>query len=350
MAVNPIFQLVAASGTLFAVTLGREVIQGFIARLLSGRIVQAMGFLIAIGLAVALGGQWVLARFGQSVSGTVERKLETAEIQRDGSWIRTTELVATYNAGRHQGALEVTVPVSTEVYDVARVGKAVPLRCVPLFQALCLLKYDSVGEWEWRRALGLAGGRESMFLLGLGLAVFWLGFAEWDASRPGKRLLGRGLFAAWSAALLYSAAQPDQPAMPAGPLQQGAARVTSLRVFEKYEFLQPLLDLRYPHPFVVAELSFLPAPGKDPVLAVDGVDRAFAAGLRVGATVAVVVPVSDPRAARIAGASREFVRGNVPKEVGLTLLLLLMVVGPVILVERLRRRSVPPSAAASLHP
>jgi len=348
--VNPIFQLIAASGTLFAVTLGREIVQGFIARLLAGRILQAMGFLIAIGLAVALGGQWVLGRFGQSVTGTVRDKHESVEVQRDGSWIRSTDLVAAYGVGRREGAIEVTVPVSAEVYDVARIGKSVPLRCVPLFQALCLLKYDSVGEWEWRRALGLARGRESMFLLGLGLAVFWLGFAEWDPSRPGQRWLGRGLFAAWSAALLYSAAQPDQPAMPTGQLQQGAARVTSLRTFENYEFLQPLLNVRFSRPFVVVQLSFLPAPGRDPVLAVDGVDRSSAAGLRIGATVPVVVPASDPRAARIAGVTREFVRGNVPKEVGLTLLLLLLVVGPVILVERLRGRpATQPAVAPSLH-
>lgn len=338
MAVNPLFQLVAASGTLFAVTLGREVVQGFIGRLLSGRILQAMGFLLAIGLAVALGGQWVMGRFGQPVDAMVQGKHEVITVQKDGSWSRSNELDAAYNAGRHEGSLAVSVPVSPEVYDVARVGRAIPLRCMPLYQTLCLLKYDSVMEWEVRRVLALASGRETMFLLGLGLAVFWLGFAEWNAAQPAQRWLGRGLFAAWSVALLYVAARPAGPPPSSGSQVQGTARVTNLRSFSSYEFLQPLIAIGYSHPFVLAELTLAPAPGRDPVVAVDAVDAGSVPGLKVGATLPVTMPVADPRAARLIQGTREFVRGNVSKEVGLTLLLLLLVVGPVVVVDYLRRR------------
>jgi hypothetical protein len=336
--INPLFQLIAASGTLFAVTLGREVVQGFLSRLLSGRILQAMGFLFPIGLAVALGGQWVLGRFGQPANGVVQSKREAIEVQRDGSWSRVTELVARYNAGKQNGALEVTVPVSPEVYDVAPVGRVVPLRCMPLYQTLCLLKYDSVAEWEARRLLALATGRESMFLLGLGLAVFWLGFAEWDASKPGQRWLGRLLFASWSITLLYLTGRPNLPISPQGNLVRGQARVTGVRPFSSYEFLQPLA-IRYTHPFAVVQLALVPAPGRDPVIAVDAVDQSAASGFRVGAVVPVLAPAGDPRAARLADGTRAFARGNVPRELSLTALLLTLVVGPVILVELLRRRS-----------
>ncbi len=56
----------------------------------------------------------------------------------------------------------------------------------------------------------------------------------------------------------------------------------------------------------MVDLELVPAGAASPVHALDRVDRDSVAGLRKGAIVRVEYPLSDPRAARIEGATRTY--------------------------------------------
>jgi hypothetical protein len=81
---------------------------------------------------------------------------------------------------------------------------------------------------------------------------------------------------------------------------------------------------------------------------VDEVDGTTAAGIAAGAAFRVNYPESDPRAATLIGARRDFRDGNVPRNVGLTLGLLLILVLPVVGIELLSatRRAAPQAPIA----
>jgi hypothetical protein len=347
MAVNPAFQIMTAWGSLFAVSLGRNVIEGFLGRLFHGRPLQAVGFVVLVGAVVVLGGDWLLVRFGRTTAAAVVAKQDLVEVQRDGSWSRELTIQASYQPRGWSSRAVTTVPVGAAVYDLVQQGQQIPVRCVPLAPTFCLLKYDSVREWALRSIDRALDRDQSLFVLGLPIVVFWLGIAEWNAARPIRRWGSRLLFAGWAFLLLRAVAVPQGPAPSAGG-SPVAARVRDVHFVSHYELLSPMIRIPLAHPYAVVQLALTPAGRRDTVVAVDLVDSVTAVQLQPARAFMATYPATDPRAATLNGARRDFRTGNVTRNVLLTLGLLLILVVPVVLIELTRAPVSPPPAPAAV--
>ena len=343
MTINPAYQILTAWGSLFAVSLGRNVIEGFLGRRFGGRPLQAIGVVVITVLVVVLGGDWLLMRFGRTVPALVAAKRDAVEVQRDGSWSRAISIETRYTPRGIRTPAAVYIPTGAAVYDLVQPGQTIPIRCVPLAPTFCLLKYDSLREWGLRTALEALDRGQALFVLGLPIVIFWLGIAEWAPERPVRRWISRSLFAAWALALLFSVARPEGPAG-SGTRRQVAARIRDVHVVSEYGLLAPRIRIPLAHPYAVVQLALTPAGRRDTVMAVDEVDAVTATGLATGAAFLVSYPESDPRAAALIGARREFRDGNVSRNVSLTLGILLLLVAPVVVLEFARgTRPMPPS-------
>ncbi len=335
MAVNPAYQILAAWGSLFVVSLGRNIIEGFMGRLFGGRPLQAVGFVVVVVTVVVLGGDWLLQRFGRTSPASVRGKQDAVEVQRDGSWTRAMSVEATYTPRGWSLPARVYIPVGAAVYDLVQRGQTIPIRCVPLAPTFCLLKYDSLKDWGLRTAEEALDRGQALFVLGLPIVIFWLGIAEWSPARPARRWISRLLFAGWALALLHQVAVPEREGA-AGPPVEVTARVRDVHFVSDYGLLNPLVRIPLAHPYAVVQLALSPAGRKDTVVAVDQVDSITAIQLRPLGAFRVSYPASDPRAAGLLGARRAFRSGNVVNNVLLTLALLLLLVVPVVVLETVR--------------
>jgi hypothetical protein len=347
MIVNPVYQILAAWGSLFAVSLGRNLIEGFLGRLFGGRPLQAVLFILVVVSAIVLGGDWLLTRFGRTVPAVVTGKQDAVDVSRDGSWTRSLSIEARYTPRGFTTPAPVYIPTGAAVYDLVRKGQTIPIRCVPLAPTFCLLKYDSLREWARRTIEGALDRGQVLFVLGLPILIFWLGIAEWTPERPVRRWISRGLFACWAVALLLTTLQSGSTKTE-GARREEAARVRDVHLVASYGLLAPLIRIPLAHPYAVVQLALTPAGRRDTLVAVDEVDSVTAAGISVGAAFLVSYAVNDPRAARLLGARREFREGNVGRNLALTLGLLALMVTPVVLVE-LRRARAGRGAGAAAH-
>jgi hypothetical protein len=349
MTVNPAYQILTAWGSLFAISFGRNVIEGFLGRVFGGRPLQAVFYVVGIGAIVVFGGNWLLMRFGRTVEAEVRGKQEVVEVQRDGSWTRETTVTAVYTPRGLAGRAPVQVPVGAAVYDLVRGGERIPIRCVPLLPTFCLLKYDSLPEWGLRALQSAVERGQALFVLGLPIVMFWLGIAEWNPERRVRRWISRLLFAAWAVALLHEAAVPERTAG-SGPRRQVTARIRDIHYVSHYGLLNPLIRIPISHPYALVQLAVSPTGRGDTVVAMDAVDSLTATHLTVQASFIATYPASDPRAAELAGAGRRFRQGNVARNVLLTLALLLILVVPVVVLELARgsaRQPVPVGGSIS---
>ena len=350
MTINPAYQIVAAWGSLFAVSLGRNLIEGFLARLFGGRPLQAVVFILVVVAAIVLGGDWLLTRFGRTVPAEVTGKQDAVDVARDGSWTRAMSIEARYTPRGLRTPAPVYIPTGAAVYDLVQKGQTIPIRCVPLAPTFCLLKYDSLREWGLRTLEEALDRGQALFVLGLPIVIFWLGIAEWTPDRPVRRWISRACFAGWALALLVSVARPERSAS-GGARREVAARIRDVHSVSEYGLLTPLIRIPLAHPYAVVQLALTPAGRRDTVVAVDEVDAATAKGIATGAAFRVSYPEADPRAAALIGARREFRDGNVPRNVSLTLGLLLLLVAPVVAVELTRGgRPMPPAARTTTPP
>jgi hypothetical protein len=335
MTINPAYQILAAWGSLFAVSLGRNVIEGFLGRLFGGRPLQAVMFVVVIVVAIVLGGDWLLMRFGRTSPAVVRNKQEVVEIGQDGSWTRALTVEASYRPRGWSDPAATYLPVGSAVYDLVQRGQSIPVRCLPLAPTFCLLKYDSLRDWGERTARAALAGEQALFILGLPILVFWLGIAEWTPERKARRWISRVLFAGWALALVYSVATPT-PAAIATRSARTAARVRDVHFISSVGLLEPLLTIPLTRPYAIVQLALTPAGRRDTVIAVDEVDSVTAGTLTPGAAFLVSYLVESPRQATLDGASRTFRGANRGRNLLLTLGLLAALVGPVVLLELFR--------------
>jgi hypothetical protein len=338
MTVSPAYQILAAWGSIFAVTLGRNLIEGFLGRLFGGRPLQAVLSVLVAVAAIVLGGDWLLTRFGRTVPAIVTGKQDVVDVARDGSWTRSMSIEARYTPRGFRTPAPVYIPIGAAVYDLVQKGQTIPIRCVPLAPTFCLLKYDSLREWGLRTLEDGLDRGQALFVLGLPIVVFWLGVAEWTADRPVRRWISRALFAGWTVALLVTTMRSGST-QAGGARFQGAARVRDVRLVSSYGLLAPLITIPLAHPYAVVQLALSPNGRRDTVVAVDEVDSVTAAGITAGAAFLVSYAVTNPRDARLLGARRDFRDGNVRRNTLLTLGLLLLLVVPVVLLETTRAKA-----------
>lgn len=192
-------------------------------------------------------------------------------------------------------------------------------------------------------AAGIGSATIASAILLYAFLVLPIGVAAWRR-RPG---VGFGWALAMTAALstaVIFARIPWPTPQPPGPQRQAEAVVRNVRRADSMwkpnsrRAGQPI-----PQPYDLLDLEFTPEGADAPVHALDRVDDGSVTGLSTGATVPIVYPVSDPRTARIRGASRDYARGAfvyvMTLTCGLGALVLLVVYPLVALLDRRVRAS-----------
>ncbi|HEV3060773.1 MAG TPA: hypothetical protein VGY48_21185, partial [Vicinamibacterales bacterium] len=220
--------------------------------------------------------------------------------------IRLTTGVGSYIEGSSALARLRYGPIRAR--DLAEPGAAV----VGVLLGLLALKVRSkaVGVLAWL----LVGAAFPVVLL-VGSGLFLIPQLFWASRRrPGNRYgwLLLGLIAATIAITFWRVPHPDP--MPAAPQLAATAVVRELKIVNRIwagsddspthgDGGQPV-----GRPFYMLDLEFTPAGERDPVHAVDRIDIGSVPGLRRGGQVSISYSSTDPRAARVAGASRTYDR------------------------------------------
>jgi hypothetical protein len=137
------------------------------------------------------------------------------------------------------------------------------------------------------------------------LACAWVGAHSERWLGPGAAGAARLLVQAASLAVLAAVVAPHGGAFGSvfgAGTQRGTAVVRALQSFEvDGSENAPLLQ-----PFTLVELALVPAGLRDTVVAADIIDRESVTGLRVGARLAVDVPVGAPRRATLVDGTRSY--------------------------------------------
>ncbi len=346
MTINPAVSILTAWGSIFLLSLGRNVLDGFLGRLFGGRPVQAIGFILAVVLAIVLGGDWLLMRFGRTVTARVERKDELIDVGRDGAWTRTLTVEASYRPRGWSSAATVYLPVGAPVHDLVRRGQEIPIRCLPLVPTFCLLKYDSLRSWMVRTIGNGLAGAQGLFLLGLPIVLLAAGNA--GAGRaPWRWWVGTGLFLVWAAVLVWrvTGAEPASPAVAA----HAAVRVRQVDFRSEVGLVSPYLHLHLPVPSAIVQLA-VPVAGHDTVIAVDQLDSAAVAGVRPGAAFLASHDRGDARSVRLDGGRRTFQRANRSREVAVALGLIALMALPLAVAGVQRHQDPRPGGPAPAGP
>lgn len=334
-------------------------------------ILFALGVLLvipAITLLFTVAPRWVLGAYvqccGAEVEGVVTNKRESVEFYYE-NWRHRTEVSVRYRP-RAAGADETfTHAVDPVLFDRLEIGAPVRVRYAPsawlrratngaglASASLASREVHATGFWgnvlnelfvsgtatlfvlsfffrnvraRWAGLVGLSGSLAGSMMSGF--LVFPVLFVLWRKLRGFG--FGRALLLAIALAVVVMAVNvpwPD-PASP-GPSTETTATVVQVKTVDRiwgalmghtrvglgtsartgWPAHNPNAGTSIDAPFLLVDLEFTPPGATRPVHAVDRVDASSAPGVTAGAQVRVVVPQADPRAARIAGAQRDYAR------------------------------------------
>lgn len=267
----------------------------------------ALIFTLAVLGGGGVAGSLYLDVGGRPLNGLVTSKVEQVELRRQGDWRHTTRVEVQYPAGPASGAASAaaTLNLAPAAFDGLREGEPVRLRVLPLWRSLGLVALADSSTatrlpWGW-----LAGG---LGAIGLG----WLLVRRWG---------GYGVFALVIVTLLALAGGPLAGAYGdwrslARPDSRPLQAQATVRELEEVTTIDPLpcrpgsgsrcsrgpnTSFRVPQPYTVVQLSFVPAGGREAVVAVASAD-AGSLNLRPGDTVTLDYAAGNPRDARLPGA------------------------------------------------
>jgi hypothetical protein len=275
---------------------------------------------ILVFLAIVAGGALIAAPFilswraiderGIEIPGKVESKREYVRV-RYSNWERVREAMVFYTPPDGHGPSAVTAKLDEAHFDQLRTGRPTTLRYLrredmprlPGAETLrdmrllpvAKLPGQYVYETKVVRALQWA-------LCGVLLLVFWRVL----------RLPAFPLVAAGVGVLLVVALNSEFPRPtpePRAGVRTATGRIGSVQRIESVFSGSRSRGVEAAQPIDVVGVEFTPAPGAEPVLAVDLLD-AGSLDLKPGVPVVVSYEAEAPRTARIQGGTRQFAEKN----------------------------------------
>lgn len=292
--------------------------------LFSARMLRAvLRFVLLCGVALVAAPMILASLYvdqrGVALNGRVYSKSEYLRMNQ-GSWTRTSEVSFEYTLPETGGVSFFNVDMAPEKYDEYHIGQAV---------AVHYLRREDVPKWpgadamwqmrilphvrlaEQRAFAGIAALMTPRVELGAGVVVLMaLLLWVWRRSRlPGfSWAMGAVILCGVIALLFYDFPRPT-PA-PVGETRTASGTVKSLRRIDRLINASRSRGLTAHQPVDVVGIEFVPQGFRDPVLAVDLVDRGSVQSLAEGARVDVEYEAARPRTAWLRSATRTFARRN----------------------------------------
>jgi hypothetical protein len=257
---------------------------------------------------------------GVALTGHVSSKSEYVRLNH-GAWTRSSEVSFEYTLPETGGVSYFTVDMAPGTYDEFHAGQTVTVHYLRRQDIPKLPGADAM--WQMRilphvrlanqRAFsGVEAAITSRTELGVGVivAIAMLLWA-WRRSRlPGFGWATGALVVCGIIALLFYDFPRATPA-PGGDLRTASGTVKSLGRIDMLMSTSRSRGVEAHQPVDVVGVEFVPQGFRDPVLAVDLVDRGSIRGLVEGATVELDYEAEQPRTAWLRSATRTFPRRNV---------------------------------------
>jgi hypothetical protein len=313
----------------------------FIRRLLSF-IGSAIGlaFLLLL-LSPVIGPPLYVEIAGGTTRGELAAKREKIDILSN-TWTRRAFVDVRFRAAGEDEPEVVEVAVDLATYDQLHVGEAVQVRYAP---NATLRQIPSLTIARLASQLPFASlvARIGNYLLGvlLGIAI-WLALL-WAWSKWRHWSLSVAILGLMAGSVLYLGTGWPSP-QPAGALLAGSAQIRGTHEVTQIWEGRRSAGEDAVQPYTIVQLEFVPQGAVDPVVAVDLVDAGSVPALEKGAAVPISYSASEPRWARIDGATRTYYWKNL-RSFGLIALIVvpLLLFGWWAARRRARRRAAAPT-------
>ena len=281
--------------------------------------VLLLGFTGLIAAPMILASLYLDQR-GVELNGRVYSKSEYVRLMRTRAWSRTSTVTFEYTLPETGGASFFDVAMEPEKYDSYHNGQPVKLRYLRREDIPKLPGADAMWQMRMLPYVRLTGQRAFDGLRALITPKLELGFATlaaivtllWVWRRlllPGFAWAMGGLIACGIVAMMFY----DFPQTTPPPTREVRAASGKVRSIQRIDWL---LSTNRTHgmpahqPLDIIGVAFVPQGFRDPVLAVDLVDRGSIPRLAEGAPVEVDYEAVTPRTAWMRNATRTFPRRN----------------------------------------
>jgi hypothetical protein len=285
---------------------------------------------LALLLTLAIGPLVYLELAGTNAPGIVVGKRETTELakgrhstQLGMEWTRRLIADVRYQPINTSTPATTQITIDLPTYERLQVGDAVQVRYLtdPILQLFAGARLSSQPPFGTLIA-GLAAS-ELNFFVGVGIWLALLGLWSLWSKRGLLVLLAAGMICG----VAYLLIGPLPPAPP-GPLVGADATVRAVRLFTHTAGNGRMEVSPLPQPYQIAELVFTSPGAAEPVVALDTVDADSVPNLLPGASVAIHFSATNPRWARINGATRTYAWKNLMELGVITVVVLVLGVIP----------------------
>lgn len=256
---------------------------------------------------------------GIDLTGHVYSKREDVTVNSSG-WTRTSEVTIQYDLPDGAGVSFFTVRMGGEYYDAFHAGEKVKLHYlrrgdipkVPGADFLWQMHALPVVRLATQRAFSGLGTlfTRKVILVCATIAGLALLLAAWRVAALPRFGWAIGICVAAGIPALVFYDFPRPTPRPAVEIRQGAGRVKSVGRIDRLLATNRSRGLLASQPVDVVGIEFVPEGGKEPVLAVDLIDRGSSPGLKENAAVAIEYEVASPRTAYLHQAKRTFLPRN----------------------------------------
>jgi hypothetical protein len=257
-------------------------------------------------VALCVGPSIYLDLKGPVVPAEVLKKTEDLDVRDKPDYTRRLQIQVRFQPLDQDYPEEAYINVDAGTYDSVHVGSQIQVRYQPN-RSIRQIIFWPAARINGQTTLSVLRRLPQSFLfgaivVGIGIALVWMLFKpRFRALRPVLALL----LVVDLVGVGFVVVQPAFLGRFAGPQQTAKARVRAINYVTMTEggSRTPSEKLRKPYDHV--QLDFVPAGAVDPVIAIDDIDVGSLPTLRVGDTVTIVYPESNPRGARILGGTHD---------------------------------------------
>lgn len=283
---------------------------------------------------------------GIDLPGHVYSKSETVTVHYS-AWTRSSEVTVEYDSSEPAGVSFFVVRMDPEHYDALRIGETVKLHYLRRRDIPKVPGADFLWHMHALPVVRLANQRvlsglkvlftRKVTLVCAALAAVAILLLVWRIARlPGFGwAIGICVVAGVPALFFFDFPRPTPP--PTVEIRQGAGKVKSLDRIDRLLEGNRSHGMPASQPIDVVGIEFVPEGRKEPVLAVDLIDRESSPGLKENAAVAIEYEAASPRTAYLRPATRGFLPRNLAGIAGDGVLYLAVLIGFVMAAHSIGR-------------